>query len=398
MTRAATLLLLFFFCLYREAFSADVRKDLKGIRQEIKKKALLLNSTKKIEKQVSGELALIEKGLREKETALRRLSGELMRLQQSLLSTRRQTRTTQSDVDRKHQDIRARLVALYKAGDIGPVRIFFSSESFPQMLESLLYMRAILRGDRKMIDDSAARITTLTLLKVKLEEDARKTEALRAGIEGKKREIEVEKKRKAAYLFKVKQEKESYMAALRHLEANAGRLQAMMQKLEAQSRKSYSRKSHPRPAIRETTFPAPGQVVVPSIGFGGRKQQLPLPVRGEVIQRFGRHKHPEFNTFTFSNGLAIAASVGADIHAVDGGTVIFADYFKGYGNMVILDHGDGFFSVYAHASRLAKKEGSRIARNDVIASVGDLDSSRGPMLYFEIRYLGKPVDPSPWFK
>ena len=125
---------------------------------------------------------------------------------------------------------------------------------------------------------------------------------------------------------------------------------------------------------------------------------MPLPVHGEIIQRFGRHKHPEFNSFTFSNGLAISAPAGAEIRAVDSGTVIFANYFKGYGNMVILDHGDGFFSVYAHASHIAKKEGSSVARNDVIASVGDLDSSRGPMLYFEIRYQGKPVDPFPWFK
>jgi len=66
--------------------------------------------------------------------------------------------------------------------------------------------------------------------------------------------------------------------------------------------------------------------------------------------------------------------------------------------MVIVDHGGGYFSLYGHASRIAKKVGSQVARNDVIASVGDLDSSRGPMLYFELRYQGKPIDPSPWFR
>jgi septal ring factor EnvC (AmiA/AmiB activator) len=66
--------------------------------------------------------------------------------------------------------------------------------------------------------------------------------------------------------------------------------------------------------------------------------------------------------------------------------------------MVIIDHGGGFFSLYAHAARIVKKVGTSVARNDVVASVGDVDSTKGPMLYFEIRYQGKPVDPSPWFR
>ena len=411
--RAVLLLLLLSFHTSQGALGADNRKDLRGIQQEIKKKEFLLKTTKKIEKKVSGELLLIDKGLREKEAGLRRLSTDLKVLEQSLLNTQRQSQTTQTEVDRKQREIRTRLVALYKAGDIGTVRIFFSSGSFPQMLESLRYMQSILQSDRKMIDDYGARIKTLSELKLKLEEDARKKEALRTGIEVKKREIEVEKQRKAEYLVKVRQDKEGYATSIKQLEVNAARLQAMMQKLEALSRRSYTKKTMPRSTTklgkeskegrdsrdnRESVSPASRPVAVPSSGFGSRKHQLALPVHGEIVQRFGRHKHPEFNSYTFSNGFAITAPAGTEIRAVDGGTVIFANYFKGYGNMVILDHGDGFFSVYANAATIAKKEGSSVARSDTIAYVGDLDSSRGPQLYFEIRYQGKPVDPSPWFK
>jgi len=396
MTPAAALLFLFFLCLPAGNLEAAPRQDLQGIKKEIKKKEFLLKTTKKIEKQVSGELNLIEKSLHEKEANLRRLTTEQKVLEQSLAVTQRQAQATQTEVDRKQQEIRLRLVALYKAGDIGPVRIFFSSGSFPQMLESLRYMQAVLQSDRQMIVDYHARIEQLSRLKVKLEDDARKKESIRAGIEVKKQEIESERKRKAEYLAKVRQDREKYAASLKELEANAARLQAMMQKLEAKSRKRYTAKSAPPPS-KETsqgTRPTP----VPTTGFGGRKGQLSLPVQGDIVQRFGKHKHPEFNSYTVSNGLAIAAPAGTDIHAVDNGTVIFANYFKGYGNMVIVDHGGGFYSVYAHASRLARKEGSSVARNEVIASVGDLDSSRGSMLYFEIRHQGKPVDPSPWFR
>lgn len=66
--------------------------------------------------------------------------------------------------------------------------------------------------------------------------------------------------------------------------------------------------------------------------------------------------------------------------------------------MIIIDHGGGFFSLYAHASRISKRVGAQVNRNEVVATVGDVDSPRGPMLYFEIRYQGRPVDPSPWFR
>jgi len=135
-----------------------------------------------------------------------------------------------------------------------------------------------------------------------------------------------------------------------------------------------------------------------SSGFASQKGRLSLPARGRIITTYGRHKHPEFNSFTFSNGIAISAPNGADVRSVYDGTVVFADYFKGYGNMVIVDHGGGFLSVYAHNSRVAKRAGASVSKNEVVASVGDVDSTKGPMLYFEIRHQGRAIDPSPWVR
>jgi septal ring factor EnvC (AmiA/AmiB activator) len=125
---------------------------------------------------------------------------------------------------------------------------------------------------------------------------------------------------------------------------------------------------------------------------------MALPVRGNIVETFGKHKHPEFNSYTFSKGLSIAAGAGTEIKAIYDGSVIFADYFKGYGNMVIVDHGGGYFSLYAHASKITKKVGAEVVRNETLGTVGDLDSAKGPMLYFEIRYQGKPVDPAGWVR
>ena len=375
-----------------QSVSADVNEDLRGIKKEIKQKKLLLNKTKKVENQVSKELGLIEKNLHEKEASLVVLGRDLKVVENQLENTQREVEAVKYDAERKKQQIRVRLSALYKAGETGNVRMFFSSESFPQMVENLRYMRSVVDNDRRLFAEYNAKIDHLRQLKGSLERDALRKEKIKSSMELKKREVEEEKKKKASYLVQVRLDKKSYLASLKELEVNAKRLQAMVEKLEANSRKSYTKKNKP------SVGGGPQLPSVPDKGFGSLKGRLAMPARGEVVGSFGRHKHPEFNSYTVSNGISIAAPPGADIHSVYDGQVIFADYFKGYGNMIIVDHGGGFFSLYAHAAKIMKKVGASVSRNEIVASVGDTDSARGPVLYFEIRYQGKPVDPAPWFR
>lgn len=371
--------------------AADVHDQLKGVRKEIREKKLLLRKTAKVEKQVTGELLVIDQNLKEKQNQLTSLNNELHSVEQNLSRTATEIDRVKAETERKKQEIQKRLVSVYKAGEIGNLRVVFSSESFPQMVESLRYMGAIIGNDRRLFNEYTVKIAELSSLKNRLENEAKRKERVLTGIANKKREIEAEKDKKSAYLSKVKQDKKEYLASIRDLQANARRLQSMVEKLEAQSRKSYTQS-------REKKGLPPGLPPLPDSGFGSQRGRLSLPTPGEIIGRFGRHKHPEFNSYTVSNGISISAPAGSAIRSVYEGKVLFADYFKGYGNMVIIDHGGGFFSLYAHASRINKRVGAQVSRNDVVASVGDVDSPRGPMLYFEIRYQGRPVDPSPWFR
>lgn len=375
-----------------QSASADVNEDLRGIKKEIKQKKILLNKTKKVENQVSKELGLIEKNLHEKEASLVVLSRDLKVVETQLEKTQREAEAVKYDAERKKQQISVRLSALYKAGETGNVRMFFSSESFPQMVENLKYMRSVVDNDRRLFAEYNAKIDRLRQLKGSLERDALRKERIKTSMELKKRDVEEEKKKKASYLVQVRLDKKSYLASLNELEVNAKRLQAMVEKLEANSRKSYTKRNKP------SVGGGPQLPSVPDKGFGSLKGRLSMPARGEVVGSFGRHKHPEFNSYTVSNGISIAAPSGSDIHSVYEGQVIFADYFKGYGNMIIVDHGGGFYSLYAHAAKIMKKVGASVSRNEIVASVGDIDSARGPVLYFEIRYQGKPVDPAPWFR
>ena len=385
---------------------AGVKEDLQGVKKEIREKNLLLSKTRKVETKVSGELEQIQRSLKEKQSSLVLLGREMAGVEKGIGQTLNEIERTRREAEQKRAQIDRRVVALYKGGDTGNLRVIFSSESFPQMTENLRYMKGVLENDRKLFTQYNEDLAHLKGLKARLEQDAARKGGIRRSMEGRKREIEQEQTRKASYLVKVRQDKQGYVASLNELQANAKRLQTMFERLEARNRKAYSAKvrgkgsrpgSHPAGPTGNQNAQAP-PVLVPGTGLGSQKGRLSLPVKGNIVERFGRHKHPEFDSFTFSNGISVAAATGTPIHAVFDGEVIFADYFKGYGNMVIVDHGGGFFSLYAHAANVVKKVGSKVARNDVLASVGDLDSSKGPLLYFEIRYQGKPVDPAPWFR
>jgi murein hydrolase activator len=378
------------------AIAAQNPKDeLSGVKREIKAQKQLITKTRKVEAVVSTELQEILRNLEQKEADLGRLGRDLHGVETSLDRTGREIHRVTEEANRKRAEIERRLTSLYKAGEIGALRMFFSAESFPQLAENIRFMRSILENDKRIFVEYNQKIDQLKSLKTSLERDALKKERIMTGIEQKKREIEEEKSKKAAYLGKVRQDRKSYESSLKELQANASRLQAMITRLDALSRRKLSAR-HGKPGAR--LKPLAELPPVPDRGFASQKGRMNLPVRGEIIESYGKHKHPEFNSFTFSKGLSISASAGADIKAIYEGTVIFADYFKGFGNMIIVDHGGGYFSLYAHASRLAKKVGAEVARHESIGAVGDVDSSKGNMLYFEIRHQGKPVDPAGWVR
>jgi len=370
----------------------DVNDQLQGIKKEIKEKKQLLKKTRKAENRVSNELENINENLKENETALSGLMRDLKVVETSLKTTRVEIGKVKDDADRKKKQISQRISSIYKAGDVGNAQAFFSSGSIPQLMENRRYMKAVLDYDNGLISAYNERIDRLKKLKASLETDMAKKEMIRGDIEEKKQEIEAQKNEKTAYLGKLREDKKRHLASIKELEANARRLQRMVERLEAKARKRYTLKEERK------ALPGGNLRAVPERGFAALKGKLSIPVKGEIIEGFGKHKHPEFNSYTISNGISIAAVQGSDVRSVYDGQVIFADYFKGYGNMVIVDHGGGFFSLYAHTLRILKKVGANVDKNEVIASVGDVDSTRGSMLYFEIRYQGRPVDPTPWFR
>lgn len=394
MLRSALIILPLLMLLTGVVLASSPQDELRGVRREIREKQTLLKKTKKVEAAVSQELQEILKNLERKEAELKQLDRDLTTVEGAISRTQQEVAQVTEEAQLKQRQIERRLTALYKAGELGAVRMFFSAESFPQMAENIRYMRSVLEHDKLIFAEYNQKLEELRQLKTRLEKDASRKERLKGTIASKKQEIEQEKQRKASYLSKVQGDRKSYEQSIKVLQANAARLQNMMERLEAESRRRAFQKQA-KPGSRKLPPELPP---VPDRGFASQKGRMPMPVRGEVVEGFGKHKHPEFNSYTFTKGIFIAAAAGAEIKAIYEGTVIFADYFKGYGNMVIVDHGGGYFTLYAHASRISRKVGSEVKRGDTLALVGDVDSTRGPVLYFEVRHQGKPQDPSGWVR
>ena len=202
--------------------------------------------------------------------------------------------------------------------------------------------------------------------------------AYKSCTEHKLAQIQGLKKEKKIYLAKITQEKESYDRAVEELERSAARVDSLLKELEARRRAAAAKP--------------------PSLTGGLRalRGTLPWPTDGQVVSYFGRQKHPTFNTYIQRKGIEIRAAEGSNIRAVLAGQVVYADWLKGYGLVIIVDHANGVFSLYAHASKILTTVGARIEAGETIGETGDTGMTGESTLYFELREGAEPVDPLVW--
>ena len=136
----------------------------------------------------------------------------------------------------------------------------------------------------------------------------------------------------------------------------------------------------------------------PAGEFAELKGKLIRPVKGKVTKKFGQDRHPKFGTVTFNNGINITAAPGSPIRAVAAAKVEFVDWITGYGNCIILNHGGGYYTLYAHAATILVQPGQSVASGQVIAEVGDSGSLNGYECHFEIRKSKEALNPMDWFR
>ena len=179
---------------------ASPQEELRGVKKEIREKQHLIKKTRKVEETVSSELKEIMQSLNRKESELKQLDHDLLTVEGAISRTGREIEQVTGEAQQKQLQIERRLRSLYKAGEFGAIRMFFSAESFPQMAENIRYMRSILEQDKRIFTEYNQKIEELRQLKIRLEQDAARKERLKGSIASKKKEIEEEKLKKSDYL------------------------------------------------------------------------------------------------------------------------------------------------------------------------------------------------------
>jgi septal ring factor EnvC (AmiA/AmiB activator) len=359
---------------------AQSKEELGGLKKKIQEEKQRVKAIHKKESSVISQLNKMDRNLSKKEKELKVLNRKLEGVVQKVRKTNEELQLVTQSVETQEAFLEKRLVALYKFGETGMPQIFFSSNSYAEFLNSRRYLASILGQDRELVEDFRKRQTVLGSYREQLKEDERELQALKEQTEKKQAEIRKDRLQKSRLLDSVRGEKRIHLAAIKELETASAQLQTLLNRLE-----------------REIREKAKAEVFIPAgKGFGTFRGKLAFPVEGRILSTFGKNENPKFNTFTVQKGIEIEAAIGAEIRAVYDGRVLYSDWFKGYGKILIIDHGEGYYTLSGHASALLKNVGEEVRGGEGVALVGDTGSLKGSCLYFEIRQRGKPLDPLEW--
>jgi septal ring factor EnvC (AmiA/AmiB activator) len=343
----------------------EKRRDLKDIRKE-------LTTTKEKEKKIQRKetsilenLHQIENELHQKEKELKQMESQLAQTKSKRHQAKNQILILNQGIEQTKEVLSSRMIALYKMGGAPPKIFLLTSQSYLDLLKIDKYLRVVIDFDARLVDTYRHQVALKERYEEELIEDQLQWQRNISEVEQKKGEIKKVKGAKQALLRSIQDQKALTQKVISELEGRAKGLQALIEKLEKEKSLLAYKKTKP----------------------DSSKGRLLPPVQGSVISLFKEKGQ---------NGIEIKAPMEAEVRAILPGKVLYADWFKGFGNMVIIDHGDHTFTVSAYCSLLLKKEGDAVAQGETIARVGSAGSLKGPCLYFEIRHRGKPQDPMDW--
>jgi septal ring factor EnvC (AmiA/AmiB activator) len=363
---------------------ATANRDLEGIKKKIENEKKDLSRLQNKEVSVLDSLGKIQGELEIRNREIKLASAKLSTITGELNMKRAQAIRLAGSTARLREALQRRVAALYRWKRAGnPLVVFNSDVSLVSVMRRQHYLQAALSFDRELLakleEESHHHAVLREELSQKQEDLAEQKQALGTAQEAIRREA----KKKQLLLTSLRREKDTRLRALKEMEAAARRLEKMMEEI--------ARRALVKPKNLPTA-PSPGG------GLEALRGRLEWPVRGQVTAPFGKFQHPEFTAEIIRKGIDIAAPIGEEIKAVEKGRVVYADRFSGYGNMVIVDHGERYYTIYGHLSEILKKTGEVVNRGEALGRAGNSDSLAGPKLYFEIRKDGHSLDPIAWLR
>lgn len=335
--------------------------DLREVEQELSRKKREAQKKWWEEKRITDALDRIERDLERKKFQLQMLDTEAKALEGQVARQQLQIEQLERRLSALRGEFQLRVRAMYKLHRVGMIRFLFSAEDYGDALRRYKAFQLVVGDDLRLLDQYRRGIAEEKTRKEALISQQAELVKKRGQVEAKRREILADMEKKGRLLAAIRDERAATERAIAELK---------------------EREKSLRTLIRQLTTKA---ALLRATGFNGMKGKLPPPAEGVIFSPKGREK-----------GVGIEAPEGTPVRAIYHGEVAYAGWFKGYGNLLIIDHGEGYHSVLAHTSRLLKGVGDRVQMGETVALVGSTGSIEGPMLYFELRYHGTPLDPLAW--
>lgn len=360
--------------------TAALDKDLDGLKKKIEREKQGISRVRKTEGSILQSLEKIEVELSKRAKALTKLQSRLNSVLVDMERKEAEEKAVRASIGEQEALLRHRVAALYRWYKGGNPSVILNGETaLGVVLQRKRYLEATVAFDRALIQQLSEEARRHNMLRIDLARKREELDEQKQALEEARRGYRQEGDKKKQLLASLRQEKALRVKALKELEQAALRLQKMLDEISRRS-------------MGKSRDAAPGDKLE------AMKGKFDWPVKGELAGVFGRTRHPEFPAEVFRQGIDIGARTGEQIKAVEKGKVVFADRFAGYGNMIIIDHGDRFFTIYAHLLEIIKKNGDVVKRGETVGLVGDSDSLAGAKLYFEMRKDGRPIDPLPWLR
>jgi septal ring factor EnvC (AmiA/AmiB activator) len=342
----------------------QIEETLKGLRNKNLESGALSEDLERLD----AETRRIERLTKSSSQQLSEFSGRLGKQRQALKELDKQRNITE-------QQIRHRLVILYKTGEVGLIKALLSEAESPRdIAEKYAFLSRMVRHDRELLGVYRQQSEDHRSAVDELESLRKKQSAVVLRRNKEQETLKKARKSKKVLLAAVQQDAELLDGMLQELRAKAARLNQLVKKLE-------SDKTQPNAENLE--------------GLISQKGRLHWPVPGKLRVGFGTSRHGDLGTLIESHGFDIQAVVGTPVQAAANGKIIFANSLRGYGKLMIMDHGAKYYTLYAHVARFSKQVGDSVTAAEMIAYSG---YEGRDAVYFEIRQGGKPIDPTDWLK
>jgi len=378
------------------ATKADLAKEkLNAVQEKINQLKKELSGTQKAQEDATDLLRKSEKQISDTNRSLYEISAQQKKNYTQLQELRDQSDTVESQVDLQRKMLSEQIYQQYLHGDPGYLQMIIQSENPSIVARNIQYYSYVARARAKSIYQMQGNLKKIEAYSLETASKLKEISNLKQKEEVKRAELESQKKDRAKLIASLSSKINQQRNEIQRLMRDEKRLTDLVDRLgrtpsALPPSKGDEKMSSNRQIVRNET--------IPTETFAGQKFEslrgkLSLPVKGDVINRFGS---PREDTGLSWKGLFIKSNEGNEVKSIATGRVVFADWLRGFGNLIIVDHGEGFMSLYGNNQSTLKKTGEIVRGGDVIALVGNTGGNESNGLYYELRKLSKPFDPLSW--